>query len=278
MQRRTGAVIMETNEKEEISLIYAFKRSRIASALVFAASVLVTVLIWVRDREYPVYIPLIASVLMLAIGCLAARLLGNVLASMENTRYLGYLHMELDPKKFLEYYREVPGRMKGHSAAVAKTYLADGYWADGQFEKAVETVGPSLPETDPALRGLYATKLAAYFLAMENTEEAAKVVAVLEEVIDGCRLKKPDLARNFQESLTLYRQQENCLTGETVDTSWLEDAFASAQYNIRRLEIQKVLAMTALRDGNRKEKEKALSYLRKNGGKTDFKRWADRKG
>ena len=88
-------------------MIYAFKRSRAAAALVFAASVLVTVLIWVRDREYPVYIPLIASLLMLTIGVLAARLLGNVLASMENTRYLGYLHMELDPKKFLEHYREV---------------------------------------------------------------------------------------------------------------------------------------------------------------------------
>ena len=97
-------------------MIYAFKRSRAAAALVFAASVLVTVLIWVRDREYPVYIPLIASLLMLTIGVLAARLLGNVLASMENTRYLGYLHMELDPKKFLEHYREVPGRMKRESA------------------------------------------------------------------------------------------------------------------------------------------------------------------
>ena len=53
---------------------------------------------------------------MLTIGVLAARLLGNVLASMENTRYLGYLHMELDPKKFLEHYREVPGRMKRESA------------------------------------------------------------------------------------------------------------------------------------------------------------------
>lgn len=259
-------------------MIYAFKRSRIAAALVLAASVLVTVLIWIRDRAYPAYIPLIASALMLAIGILAARLLGNVLASMENTRYLGYLHMELDPKKFLEYYREVPGRMKRDSAAVSRTYLADGYWADGQFEKAVETVGTALPETDPALRGLYATKLAAYYLAMEHTEAAWEVMTVLEEVIDGCRMKKPDLARNLQESLTLYRQHLDCLTGETVDSDWLRDAFSTAQYNIRRLEIQKVLAITALRKGNREEAGKALAYLRKNGGKTDFKRWADRQG
>lgn len=259
-------------------MIYAFKRSRAAAALVFAASVLVTVLIWIRDREYPVYIPLIASLLMLTIGVLAARLLGNVLASMENTRYLGYLHMELDPKKFLEHYREVPGRMKRESAMVSRSYLADGYWADGQFEKAVETVGTDLPETDPALRGLYASKLAAYYLAMENAEAAWKVMAALEEVIEECRMKKADLARNFQESLTLYRQHLNCLTGASVDTPWLQDAFSAAQYNIRRLEIQKVLAMTALREGNRKEAGQALAYLRKNGGKTDFKRWADRQG
>ena len=259
-------------------MIRAFRRSRIACGAIMAVSVVIAAAIWFRDRAYPVFVPMIASVLMLGIGYFSARVAGNMLANMENTRYLGYLHMELDPKKFLEHYREVPGRMKRESAMVSRTYLADGYWADGQFEKAVETVGTDLPETDPALRGLYASKLAAYYLAMENAEAAWKVMAALEEVIEECRMKKADLARNFQESLTLYRQHLNCLTGAAVDTPWLQDAFSAAQYNIRRLEIQKVLAMTALREGNRKEAGQALAYLRKNGGKTDFKCWADRQG
>ena len=65
------------------------------------------------------------------------------------------------------------------------------------------------------------------------------------------------------------------LTGDAVDTDFLDAAFQRAQYNIRRLEISKVLAMAALRDGRSAEAKKHLSYLRKNSEKTYFKRWAD---
>ena len=60
-----------------------------------------------------------------------------------------------------------------------------------------------------------------------------------------------------------------------LDTDSLETAFARAQYNLRRLEIKKVLAMTAIRDGDENAAKEHLSYLRKNGGLTVYKHWAD---
>lgn len=76
-------------------MIQAFKRSRTGSRLVMAAAIVISVVIWFRDRDYPVFIPIIASTLMLGIGYFSSRVVGNLLANMENTRYLGYLHMEL---------------------------------------------------------------------------------------------------------------------------------------------------------------------------------------
>ena len=63
--------------------------------------------------------------------------------------------------------------------------------------------------------------------------------------------------------------------GKPVDTDSLESDFVRAQYNLRRLEIKKILAMAAIRDGDEADKKEHLSYLRKNGGLTVYKRWAD---
>lgn len=257
-------------------MLFAFKRSKIAAGAVLAASVVIVVLIWVRDQGRPVYIPIIASLLMLAIGVVAARLLGNILSNMENTRYLGYLHMELDPQKFLEHYRDVPGRLKpgSRNEMIARSYLADGYWADGQFGKAMETIG-ELPQTeDAALRGLCLSKLCAYYLAQGEKALASAQMEQLDRVIASCRAGNPKLAANLLESLTLYRQYCNALGNKKVDTAWLERSFPNALYNIRRLELAQVMAMTALRSGDRDEAEKWLNYLKENGGKTFFASWA----
>ena len=253
-------------------MIYGFRRSRWAAAGVMLLSIAITVALWLRPRQ-TVLVPLIASILMLALGAVAARLVGNILAGMENTRYLGYLHMELDPEKFLACYAPVPKRMKGQGALIAKAYLADGYWAAGDYDEAWQLLQGELPT--PALRGLYCAKRAACALAMGNTQLANDALQELSGVIDGCRLERPELAANLETELTIYRQHLACLEGKPVDTAWLEDAFAAAQYNIRRLEIQKVLALAALNAGEKTAAQKALGYLRKQGGKTAFKRWAD---
>lgn len=258
-------------------MIQAFKRSRFAFAAVMVLSAAIAVAIWFRDKDYPIYIPIIASSLMLGIGYFSARVLGNILANMENTRYLGYLHMELDPEKFLAHYEDVPGRLKadGSSAAICRSYLADGYAAKGDFDAAIATLSVAPPVDNLPVQGLYAANLSACYLGKGDLERAQASIRRLEEVIDACRLNKPELAKNLTESLQLHRQHFHCLTGEAVDTEWLEAAFDRAQYHIRRLEIAKVLAQAALRDGDGAEAKKQLTYLRKNGGKTFFKRWAD---
>lgn len=259
-------------------MIQAFKRSRLASAAVMAVSVLIAIAIWFRDRDYPLFIPMIASSLMLGIGYFSARVLGNILANMENTRYLGYLHMELDPEKFLTHYEGIPERLKSGSsaAAICRSYLADGYAARGDFDAAIAALSVDPPADNLPVQGLYAANLSACYLGKGDVENARASILRLEQIIDACRLSKPDLAKNLTESLNLHRQHLNCLTGDKVDTEWLEEAFRRAQYHIRRLEIAKVLAQTALRDGDGAGTKQQLSYLRKNGGKTYFKRWADR--
>lgn len=258
-------------------MIRAYRRSRIAACVIVLLSFLVVGLVWYQDRAYPLYIPIIASILTLGLGIVAAKLVGNILANMENTRYLGYLHMELDPKKFIEAYQEIPGRLpKGsYQAAVCSSYLADGYWADGAFSRALETLEGKLPEGNLALEGLYTVKRCACYLAQGDVKQAEQAIRRLDEIVDACRLSKAELAGNLAGSLRIYQNHYRVLTGKFVDVEVLQDSFHHAQYNLRRLEIAKILAQAFLRDGQPQKAEKALAYLRENGGKTFFCIWAD---
>ena len=258
-------------------MIRAFRRSRIACGAIMAVSVVIAVAIWFRDRAYPVFIPMIASVLMLGIGYFSARVVGNLLANMENTRYLGYLHMELDPEKFLSVYADVPGRLQqnSHAEAIYRSYLADGYAAAGNYEKALELLCIPIPAGSLALKGLYAANRCSCSLGLGDTVHGGKALEELKQVIDTARSEKPELAKNLSQTLPLHQQHYNCLTGAAVDREALTDAFDHAQFHLRRLEIAKVLAMDALNRGDRDMVKKQLLYLRKNGGKTCFKRWAD---
>ena len=107
-------------------------------------------------------------------------------------------------------------------------------------------------------------------------DAAESALEELNHIIDACRVDKANLASNLNDMLTLHKQHLACLKGRKVDTDTLESAFARAQYHLCRLEITKVLAMTALRDGNRDAANKHLSYLRKNSGMTVYKHWADK--
>ena len=258
-------------------MIKAYRRSQVGAGMVLGISALIIILIWSRDSGQPVIVPIIATLLTVALGILVAKLVGNVLSNMQNTHNLGLLHMDLDPQAFLSAYGPVPGRLKpgSSSAIIASSYLADGYWADGQFQKAVDTVNSQPVSPEISLRGLRAANLSAYYLAMEDRDRAAAAIEDLRQVIDGCRLKKPDLARNLTSSLNLYENHLKLLEGRKADAEYLESAFAAAQYNIRRLELARVLAQAYRKAGDGENCQKQLTYLRKNGGKTFFKKWAD---
>lgn len=259
-------------------MIRSFKRAQVAAGTVMALSVVIAVVIWFRDTGHPFYVPLIGSVLMLGIGYFSARVLGNLVSSGQNTHLLGYLHMELDPQKFVESYREIPGKMApaSSSAAICRSYLADGYAAAGDFAMALKTLDEGQDPQELSVRGLYASNRCAYYLGLEDAPRAKESMAQLDEIIDGCRLKNVALANNLLSSLTLYQQGYNCLVGKPVDTAYLEDAFQRAQYNLRRLDIAKIQAMAALNAGDQAQAKKHLTYLRQNSGKTYYKSWADK--
>ncbi|MBQ1367435.1 MAG: hypothetical protein IIY45_05015 [Firmicutes bacterium] len=253
-------------------MTYVFKRSCIAAAIVLLLTGAIIVLIWYRGQGRELYIPIIGSVLMAGIGYLASRLAANILSTMENTRYLGYLHMELDPKKFLSHYEGIPEKAKG-SRITARSYLADGYWADGQFAKAIETLEKDRPD-DVSLMGLQSSKLSAYYLAAGDKAGARHQLERLSAVVDKTRTSNKALSNNMQDSLLLYRQYLTVLNQQAANRDYLRQAFSKAQYNIRRLEISQILAMDALRSHDTAEAGKDLQYLTEHGGKTFFTAWA----
>lgn len=259
-------------------MIRGFWQSRLAYWAVLALSGLIAVLIWVRDRSYPIFVPILASALMLAIGFLTARILGNLVSSHLNTRYLGLLHMELDPKAFLLAYGSVPGRLKpgSRNQVIASAYLADGYAAAGEFDRATAVLSPCSFGTDKALKGLYYNNLSAYALGKGDLEAARAAMGVLEETIEETRFTNTSLYQNLEGSLRLYRSWVGSLTGGTVEGEWLRDLTREAPYKLRRLEAARVLAQDA---AGREDWAAARTYwkfLSQEGGKTYYKSWADR--
>lgn len=264
-------------------MIRGFRRSRIAwiGTLVLAAAIAVA--IWIRDRGYPLYIPIVATLLMLALGFVAAKLLGNLIAQQENAKLLGILHVELDPKGFVEAYAPVVKRLKEGSRdrTIASAYLADGYAAAGMYDKALAAL--EFPakgkqgEEDVVLLGLYYTNRSGYCLEREDIGEAREAMESLEAVIEKIRLSgKLPLAENLSLSLELRQDRLAVLEGKPVDPERLEDLRRSAQYRLRQLEILKTLAMDAINRENWESAEKLLKSLNTNGGRTCYQSWACR--
>ena len=243
-------------------MLFAFKRSKIAFAGVLTLTAVIIALLWVRDQGRALYIPLVASLLLAGLGVLAALLLGNILANME-----------LDPEKFLKAYRNVPAKLKAssRSAAVARSYLADGYWANGQFREALDALSPMPDSRDAALYGLFAEKRCAVLQAMGDTEGAEAALAQLQQAAESSRASKPELSKNLHENLALYRQQQNALTRQEVDRAALSRAFKQAQYNLRRLEIARIFQLNEALNQVPAPKT-TREYLEKHSGKTFFSR------
>ncbi len=112
-------------------------------------------------------------------------------------------------------------------------------------------------------------------LAEGNFEAADKSLGELKESIRKTRGKKPALSANLRENLEFLEQYRNVLTGGETNKAWLEEAFGRAQYNLRRLEIAHLLALIAIKNGDRKEAALRLSYMKEQGGKTFFPTLAD---
>lgn len=260
-------------------MVRAFRQSRLAVMGVFAASVVLAALVWVRDRDLPVHIPLIASILLVLLGIFMGRLVGNLVADSCNTKLLGRLHVELDPEAFLKDYAQVPGRLKPDSRdhVVACAYLADGYAAKGDFDAALAALCP--PERaglgeNAALQGLYLQNLCSYHLGRGDRAEGAQALARLDELIAGCAGKQDKLAQNLGCTAAFLKARLACLDGRPVDRVWLEEQAQQAPYKLRRLDALQLLAQDALRRQRRREVAALLQRLRDEGGRTWYAAWA----
>ncbi len=260
-------------------MIRAFRQSRLTAVCVFAASAALAVLVWIRDRDMPVYIPVIASLLLLLIGVSVGRLAGNLVADSCNTRLLGRLHVELDPEAFIRAYAAVPARLKKGSReyAIARAYLAAGYGAKGDFDAAIASLCP-LEGTglagDIPLRGLHLQTLCAFQLGKEELDAAAKTLSELERLIAACGGNRARLAQNLSGAAALLRAELDCLGGRDIDRAWLEGQLRQASYRLRRLEILQTLARDSLRRGRREEAAALLEQLQSEGGGTWYAAWA----
>lgn len=256
-----------------------FWQSKLAFWGVMGLGVLVSVLLWFRDRGYPIYIPIVASVLALLIGYFAARVIRNLVASSLTTEYLGYLHMDLDPDKFLAAYGPVPEKLaKGsRDRAVAHAYLSDGYAAKGEFETALSLLEAGFAGTDPkdtALQGLYLSNRGAAQSALGDLPGAKETAAQLKALIDGCWRSKNALARNLQDGLLLTESDIALQEGRLPDRKALEELYARCAFNLRRFEIDRLLALRALAAGDKAEAKQHLDTLIEHAGKTRYVPWA----
>lgn len=260
-------------------MIRGFWQSKFAAGLILLLTVGLTGAIWVRDQGRAMYIPLVASALMLAIGCLTARLVGNITASNQCTKALGILHMELDPETFVKIFRPVPEKLRQGSRdrAIAQAYLADGYAAAGQFDQAIQALGaPYVPKKkeDPALSGVYYCGLSRYALFAGDLETANSALESLDYVVTrGCS-GNPRLAENMQAVYSLLKNQKAAILGQPVDIQWLSGQLEKASYKIRALEILWVLATDAKNRGDDKAANRYLTRMQQEGGKTWFHSWA----
>lgn len=257
-----------------------FRQSRLAFWGVMGLGVLLSVLLWIRDRNYPVYIPIIASALALLIGFFAARVIRNLVANSLTTQYLGYLHMDLDPDKFIAAYGPVPARLdKGsRDRAVAHAYLSDGYAARGDFDKALSLLEEGFAGADlqdASLQGLYLSNKGALQLALGRLDEGRETAWTLGELIDGCWHSKNALARNLQDALLLLNADIALREERLPDKKPLAELYERCAYNLRRFEIDRLLALRALTVGDKAEAKAHLERLRTYGGKTRYAAWAE---
>ena len=264
-------------------MIRGFWQSRLAAAATAVLSVLVAAAVWIQDQKYPVYVPVLASAMTLAIGFIAARLLGSVIANFQNTKALGLLHVDLDPRRFTAVYEKVPPRLRKNSRnyVLARAYLADGYAASGEFDRAEAALcSPEEGgyEDDAALKSLYYNNRCAYALGAGQTEKAKAAADALERTLDGARQKNPGLVNNMEQSLRLHRSHLAAVRGKKVERAWLAEQMEQAPYRLRRLEIARVLLRDALNREDMDSVRKYRNILKTEGGKTYYPGWAEQYG
>lgn len=251
-------------------MIRCFWQSRLARAAIICLSVILAIIIGSRGNR-PVYVSLIAVALILSIGWMSGTIFGNYLAEHSNQKKLSILHIDLDPARFIREYAHVPEALRPGDAnyAITRSYLADGYCAMGQWDQALELLCSDFKDKtgneNLSLKCLYYHNRCNYELQKGNINGASTDIRKLQEAIRTARKENPELAKNMEVKQHIFRCWTDYYEGRKVDIPFLEKQFEESRFNIQRMELAHLLALTCLRDGRQAEAEKYIQFLAEYG-------------
>lgn len=251
-----------------------FKKSKAAYVCVWCLVLLLIVFIWLRNGN-SLFPSVISTLIAILLGFFTSRLLENIISNTETTKRLGYLHMEMDPKKFISSYKDVPENTKGDKEKmISYAYLSSGYEAAGDFDRALETLEKGNINGSDSLDTLYLSQKCRCLIEKGILDEAEDVLKELEKRIDSITGNQ-SLKDNQRQVQYVLSEMLRAKKGETVDMEYLEGRLKATQYKIGRLEIYYTMAMYYRNKGNKKKEAETLSIITKEGGKTWFKTWAE---
>ena len=250
-------------------MIRCFLKSRIISVGILFLFLILAVAVVVNDLDKPIYIPIIACILLLGLGIILSRLAGNIVADRENMHLLSILHIDLDPERFITAYLPVVNRLPEGSRLrlIAEGYLAVGYDAAGRFDEALSLLEKPAPN-DPALAGTRAVSRISCYIGSGRAAVARRELSALDSIIS--ETKRDNLRQNLSASRRLLEARLHTLEGLPVDRAELGRALDRAPYQLQRLEILEALARDADRLGQKEKAQACHDRLHKEAGKTRY--------
>ena len=251
-----------------------FKKSKAAYVCVWCLVLLLIVFIWLRNGN-SLFPSVISTLIAILLGFFTSRLLENIISNTETTKRLGYLHMEMDPKKFISSYKDVPENTKGDKEKkISYAYLSSGYEEAGDFDRALEVLEKGNIKGSDSLDTLYLSQKCRCLIEKGDLQKADEVLDELEKRIDSVS-DNQSLKDNQRQVQFVLSEMLRAKKGDSVDVEYLEGRLKATQYKIGRLEIYYTMAMHYRNKGNKKKEAETLSIITKEGGKTWFKTWAE---
>ena len=251
-----------------------YKKSKAAYICVWCLVLLLIVFIWLRNKS--AFLPsVISTIIAILLGFFTSRLSENIISNTETTKRLGYLHMEMDPEKFISSYIDIPKKTTGDKEKmISYAYLSSGYEAAGDFDRALETLEKGNINGSDSLDTLYLSQKCRCLIEKGILDEAEDVLKELEKRIDSITGNQ-SLKNNQRQVQYVLSEMLRAKKGETIDKEYLEGRLKSTQYRIGRLEIYYTIAMHYRNKENKKKEMETLSIIREEGGNTWFRKWAE---
>lgn len=259
-------------------MIRGFRKARIAVAAIVLVMAAFIAVVWIFNRSVW-YWPCVATLAAIALGYSMANSVGKLVANTENTKAINILHESLDPEAFISAYEAVARHMRKGTKdrALCMAYLADGYAMKGDFEQAEAILNEGfkgIDRNDAMLTSFYENELCTYCLAAGDITRAAESNRKLHEIRDGCRKTNPELVKNLAGSIEMLDAELAVEDGEAIDSGYWEKKAKDTTYRLHRLSIEKMLAKYAIRMGDAMLKDRMLTRLERDAGKTYLAEWA----